>query len=117
MFVACIVISAILAAVLLLSAIGKIRRDPRQMGTMRKVGFPENKLWLLALAEAAGAIGLVVGLFWWPLGAAAALGVIGYFIGAIVSHLRVKDTAIAIAAPAALLAVAAVAMVLRLVSA
>jgi hypothetical protein len=115
MFVACIVVSVMLAAVLLLSAVGKIRRDPRQMVTMLKVGFPEDKLWLLALAEAAGAVGLVVGLYWWPLGVAAALGVIGYFIGALVSHLRVKDTAIA--APAALLTVAGVAMVFRLVSA
>src|ERR1700736_6143049 len=115
MFVACIVVSVMLAAVLLLSAVGKIRRDPRQMVTMGKVGFPEDKLWLLAVAEAAGAVGLLAGLYWWPLGVAAALGVIGYFIGAIVSHLRVKDTAIA--APGALLAVAAVAMVFRLVSA
>ena len=39
----------------------------------------------------AWALGLVVGI-WWPLiGVAAGLGLVLYFVGAIVSHLRVGD--------------------------
>jgi hypothetical protein len=38
---------------------------------------------LLALALA-----LVAGLFWWPIGVAAATGVTVYFVGAVGSHLR-----------------------------
>ncbi|WP_028805414.1 DoxX family protein [Streptomyces sp. 142MFCol3.1] len=115
MFLATSIVSILLAAVLAASASGKLRHDPKQMETMRKVGFPASKLWLLAAAEFAGAAGLAVGLFWWPLGAAAAIGVIGYFMGAVASHVRVRDFKVA---PAAiLLAVAAGALTLRLLSA
>jgi hypothetical protein len=115
MFIATIVVSALLAAFLLLSAQGKLTRDQRQLKTMARVGFPENRLWLLACAETAGAVGLVGGLFWWPLGIAAAAGVIVYFIGASAAHLRVRDWNVT--APVVLLAAAAAALVVRALSA
>ena len=114
MFVATAIVSALLAAVLLVSARGKLVRDPAQMKTMAAVGFPEDKLWLLASAEIAGAAGLVAGLFWWPLGVAAAAGVIAYFVGAVASHLRVRD--LKVPAPVVLMLVAVAALVLRAVS-
>jgi hypothetical protein len=70
------VISGLLAAALPLSGQGKLAKDPRQLKTLTTVGFPENRLWLLASAEIAGAVGLVAGLFWWPIGVAAEIGVI-----------------------------------------
>jgi hypothetical protein len=115
MFIATIVVSALLAAVLLISARGKLARDPAQMKTMVRVGFPEERLWLLAAVEAAGAIGLAVGLFWWPLGIAAAAGVIAYFVGATGAHLRVRDWQVT--APVVLLAAGVAALVLRALSA
>jgi hypothetical protein len=114
MFLATAIVSALLAAVLLVSARGKLVHDPAQLKTMARVGFPEDKLWMLAGAETAGAAGLVIGLFWWPLGIAAAAGVVAYFIGATGSHLRVRDWQIT--PPAALLGVAAAALVLRALS-
>jgi hypothetical protein len=111
MFIVTAVVSALLAAVLLLSATGKLRRDEGQLATMRKVGFPEDRLWLLASAEIAGAVGLVAGLFWWPLGVAAGVGIVLYFVGALASHLLKRDWKVA--PPAALLAVGALALVLR----
>jgi uncharacterized membrane protein YphA (DoxX/SURF4 family) len=115
MFLATSIVSILLAAVLVASASGKLRHDPKQMETMHKVGFPASKLWLLAAAELAGAAGLAVGLFWWPLGVAAAIGVIGYFVGAVASHLRVRD--FKVAPPVVLLVIAAGALALRLLSA
>jgi hypothetical protein len=115
MFIASAVVSALLAAVLLLSGRGKLARDPAQMKTLGKDGFPEDKVWLLAAAEIAGAAGLVAGLFWWPLGIAAAAGVIAYFAGAVGSHLRVGDWQVT--PPAVLLAAAVGALVLRALSA
>ncbi|MEU8007079.1 DoxX family protein [Catellatospora sp. NPDC049111] len=57
-------------------------------------------------------IGLLTGLLWWPVGVAAAIGVILYFVGAIAAHLRQKDWAVT---PAAILAIAAgAALVLRM---
>ncbi|MFI6079454.1 DoxX family protein [Streptomyces sp. NPDC051217] len=115
MFIATVIVSVLLAALLVFSAIGKLRRDPAQMKTMRQVGFPEDRVWSLAAAETAGAVGLVAGLFVWPLGVAAAVGVIVYFIGAGAAHLRVRDTNIA--APVIILLVAAADLALRLLSA
>src|SRR5437879_2380298 len=50
-----------------------------------------RSLPLLAACEFAGAVGRVVGI-WWPLiGIAAGIGLVLYFVGAIVFHLRVGD--------------------------
>jgi hypothetical protein len=114
MFIAAVVVTALLAAVLLLSARGKLVRDPTQMKTMTRVGFPEDRLWLLATAETAGAVGMVIGLFWWPLGIAAAAGVAAYFVGATGAHLRVRDWQAIV--PAALLVLGLAALILRAVS-
>jgi uncharacterized membrane protein YphA (DoxX/SURF4 family) len=111
MFIAAAIVASLLALLLVVSGRGKLVKDPQQMETMRKVGFPEDKLWLLATAEFAGAAGVVAGLFWWPIGVAAAIGIALYFVGAIGSHLRVKDKAFV---PAFVLLVVAVAvLVLR----
>jgi uncharacterized membrane protein YphA (DoxX/SURF4 family) len=111
MFIAAAIVSGLVAALLVVSGRGKLVRDPQQMKTMATVGVPEDKLWLLATAEFAGAVGLVAGLFWWPIGVAAAAGVVLYFIGAVGSHLRVKDKNFAPAL--VVLLVAATALVLR----
>ena len=50
-------------------------------------------------------------MFWWPIGIAAAVGVVLYFIGAVGAHLRVKDRNFGPAL--VLLVVAVVALVLR----
>jgi uncharacterized membrane protein YphA (DoxX/SURF4 family) len=114
MFLATAIVSGLLAAVLLLSGRGKLVKDPQQLKTMSTVGFPEDRLWLLAAAETAGAVGVVAGLFWWPIGVAAAAGVILYFLGAVGAHLRVRDLNFA---PALVLLMAGVAaLVLRVLT-
>ena len=115
MFIVTAIVSALLAVGLLGSGRAKLVREKTVMQTMSTIGFPLDRLWLLAAAEFAGAVGLVVGLFWWPLGVAAAIGVILYFIGAVGSHLRVRDLK-GIAPAAVLLVVAIAALVLRLVT-
>jgi uncharacterized membrane protein YphA (DoxX/SURF4 family) len=106
MYIAAAVVSALFAAALLISARSKLVKGEAVIAGMAKVGVPADKLWLLAAAEIAGAVGLVVGLLWWPIGVAAAIGLILYFLGAIASHLRVRDKAIA---PATVLLIVAVA--------
>ncbi|MER5618065.1 MULTISPECIES: DoxX family protein [unclassified Streptomyces] len=54
-----------------------------------EVGFPVSLLWLLGLAQCAGALGLIAGLYWSPLAVAAAVGLVLYFLGAVGSHIRV----------------------------
>ncbi|AJE44455.1 DoxX family protein [Streptomyces nodosus] len=90
-----IVVSAVFAALLLASAGGKLARQEMQMTTLRKVGFPEDKAWLLGACEVAGAGGLVLGVWRPPLAIAASCGLILYFLGAIASHVRIRDFAVA----------------------
>ena len=111
MFIAAAIVSSLLAAALIVSARGKLVKDERLVTGMAKVGVPHERLWLLAIAELAGAVGLIVGLFWWPIGVAAAIGVILYFIGAVTFHLRVHDRRVE--APAIVLLVAVAALILR----
>src|SRR5690606_10374925 len=62
----------------------------QQMTTLERVGFPERYVPLLAAAELAPPAGILTGLPSPPLGVAAAVGLIPYFIGAVGSHLRVR---------------------------
>lgn len=115
MFIAYAVVGILLAAVLTGSAVATFTRQEKVVGSMLGVGVPESWLPRLATLKAAGAVGLLVGLAIPLLGVAAAIGVILYFIGAAITHLRVKDYAIAPVVVILLIAVAA--LVLRLASA
>jgi hypothetical protein len=74
------------------SGLGKLRRDPKIVRIVHEVvGVPLSYFPHLAACEIAGALGLVLGI-WWPfLGMAAGIGLVIYFVGAIVSHVRVGD--------------------------
>ncbi len=67
MFIATAVASVVLALLLLASAWGKLTGDPMQTATLARVGVGPGLLPYLAAAEIAGALGLLAGLFWWPL--------------------------------------------------
>ena len=87
-----LVITLVFAAMVAFSGIGKIRRDPKIVHVIHEVvGVPLKYFSLLAACELAGALGLVLGI-WWPyLGVAGGIGLILYFVAAIVFHLRVGD--------------------------
>ncbi len=93
MFVGAAVVSSLLATLLAFSAIRKFSHRPEIVATYTRVGVPEDKLDYLAVILLAGAVGLVVGLFWGPLGVAAAVGLVVYFLLAIGAHIRAHDTA------------------------
>ena len=85
-------ITLVFALMVLFSGIGKIRRDPRQVKVVHEtVGVPLDYFPLLAGCEFAGAVGLVVGIWWPPTGIMAGTGLVIYFVGAVVAHLRVRD--------------------------
>lgn len=116
MGIAYLVIAILLAAILVFSGLGKLRGDPRIVRVIHElVGVPMKYFPLLAACEFAGAMGLVLGI-WWPLlGVAAGIGVVLYFVGAIVSHLRVGDVR-GIGPAAFLLTMAAGALVTRILA-
>ncbi|MQY18536.1 DoxX family protein [Nocardia macrotermitis] len=56
-----------------------------------EVHVPEGALPYLATLKLAGAVGLVAGLVWLPwVGVAAGIGLVLFFVGAIVAHLRAR---------------------------
>jgi DoxX-like family len=56
-----------------------------------EVGVPRSWLPALAAAKLAGALGLVAGLLGLaPLGIAAAVGLVLFFVGAVATHLRAR---------------------------
>jgi hypothetical protein len=111
MFILLTVVTVVLSVALLASAGAKLTKQPALVEGMTKVDVPIDKIWMLAVLEIAGAVGMLVGLRVMPLGLAAAIGVVLYFVGAIIFHVRANDTAIA--PPAALGVVALVVAVLQ----
>ncbi len=92
MFIAYTIIAIIMSLLLIASGVAKLRRNPQIVHSIHEVvGVPLRWLPWLAACEFAGAAGLLIGIVWWPLGIAAAIGVILYFISADISHVRVKD--------------------------
>ncbi|MFI6086012.1 DoxX family protein [Streptomyces sp. NPDC051217] len=115
MFIAYAVVGILLAAALSGSAFAMGTRHEKIVTSMAKLGVPDSWLPRLASLKAAGALGLLVGL-WVPfLGAAAAVGVVLYFAGAVIYHVRAKDYAIA--PPVVFVVLAVAALILRIATA
>jgi hypothetical protein len=53
--------------------------------------YPYGVYRMVGLLEVAGAGGLIAGLFYPPLGIAAATGFMALMVGALISHIRAKD--------------------------
>jgi hypothetical protein len=113
MLVAAAVTSVLLAALLAYSAFTKLSHQERFVQGYTRVGVPEDKLDYLAGLLLAGAAGLVLGLFWAPIGVAAAVGVVLYFLAAIAFHLRADD-AEHLPTPLVIASLTTAALVLRL---
>jgi DoxX-like protein len=79
-----------------------------------KVGVSESWLTTLGVLKAAGALGLLAGIRVRFIGIAAAVGLVLFFIAAIITHLRGRDSSFGLAIVFLLLALAA--LVLRVAS-
>jgi hypothetical protein len=114
--IAFLAVTIVLAIIVTFSGIAKIRRHPHLVRVIHEtVGVPLKFFPLLAACEFAGALGLLAGIWWPPLGIAGGIGLVIYFVGAVVSHLRVSDFN-GIGSAAFMLVVAAAALVLRILT-
>jgi len=116
MFIAYVVIAVLLSLVLFMSARADITRDPKITEQLKEIGVPESWFVPLGLIKIAGALGLLIGIVYRPLGIAAAIGVVLYFLGAVITHVRAGDTK-GIATPAVIMLVSAAPLVLGLATA
>ncbi len=112
MIIATAIVSTLLALTLLASGVMKVRRAPAVVDNLIPLGVPEPAIPVLGTLELAATLGLLAGLFWWPLGVAAAIGSTIYFVGAVVTHLCARDYAIAPAAALLLASASALTLIL-----
>ncbi|MGE5156338.1 MAG: DoxX family protein [Betaproteobacteria bacterium] len=91
MFIAYAVVGILLAFGVLASAAAQISRNKVILENLAHLGIPLGMLPFLATCLIAGGVGLLVGLWYPPLGIAAAVGLVLYFVGALIAHLRKGD--------------------------
>lgn len=88
---ALVVITLITAAITAAIAIADFVPARFVLANSAEVGVPPSWLPALGAVKLAGAAGIVVGLLGpWQLGTAAAAGLVAFFVGAIVTHLRAR---------------------------
>ena len=87
-----VTISLLLAAACLLPAVGKLTGQPRMRKSAAHFGISWSRYRLIGVAELAAAAGILIGLWWHPLGVAAAAGMALLLLGAIVTHRKAADS-------------------------
>src|SRR5437899_6231498 len=112
MFTAYVIVTVLAAAANIFSATLDFIRYKQILINMARVGVSESWLTVLAIRKAAGALGLLIGIYVPWIGIAAAAGLTLFFVGAIIIHLRGRDYSVGFAVVFLLLAV--VALVMRL---
>jgi hypothetical protein len=90
-FIAYVVLTVVLSLLLVFSAVPDITRDPKITEGLKALGVPDSWFLPLGLVKIAGALGLLAGIAYRPLGIAAAIGVVLYFLGAVITHVRGGD--------------------------
>ena len=107
MFTAYIIVTVLAAAANTFSATLDFIRYKQILINMAKVGVSESWITILGILKAAGALGLLIGIGVPLIGIAAAVGLVLFFVAAIITHLRAHDYSFGLAVVFLLLAVAA----------
>ena len=88
-----VTISLLLAAACLLPAAAKLSGHPKMQQSAAHFGIPWPRYRLIGVAELAAAAGILIGLWWHPLGVAAAAGMALLLVGALITHRKTADRA------------------------
>jgi hypothetical protein len=91
--IALIILATVLSLGAAASAIGKFSKRADLVTQLTGLGVPEKMIPVLGLLEVAGVAGLIVGIWFAPIGVAAAAGLTLYFAGAVIAHVRHHDSA------------------------
>ncbi len=91
MHTAYVIVTVVAALWVGFSAVSLLRRAPFVVDPLVDYGVPTTWWTLLGLAKAAGALGLLLGLWIPVLGITAAIALILYFTGAVVTVLRARS--------------------------
>ncbi|WP_280247080.1 DoxX family protein [Nocardia abscessus] len=91
MSIPAIALTVILAAQFTVFGILKLAAVKQMRDRAAHVGMSVTTYRVIGALEVAGAAGLVIGTVWWPVGLAAGIGLVLLMVGAIATHLRVRD--------------------------
>jgi DoxX-like family len=116
MFTAYVAVTILAAAANAAAAVFDFARADRVLANMTKVGVPRSWLVPLGALKAAGALGLLVGIGVPLLGVAASAGLVLFFVGAVITHIRAHAEALSYAYPGTFLLLAVGSLVPRLAS-
>jgi hypothetical protein len=94
-----VIVTALLAALFGFASLIKVVGLRQSLAIRDHLGVKPVQWRLIGLLELAGVAGVLVGLFWPPIGVAAAIGLALLVLGAIVFHVRASDS-VADTAPA-----------------
>jgi uncharacterized membrane protein YphA (DoxX/SURF4 family) len=85
-------LSLLLAAACLLPGSAKLLGHPKMQKSAARFGIPWRRYRLIGVAEVAAAAGVLIGLWWHPLGLAAAAGMALLLLGAVITHRQAADS-------------------------
>lgn len=85
-------ITILLAALCLLPSAAKLSGQPAMQASAEHFDIDWPRYRLIGVAELAAASGILAGLAWPPLGLAAASGMAALLVGALVMHVRARDS-------------------------
>jgi len=117
MFIATAILSVLLALAFAQVGISKVSTAAdKMMAELGRLGLSIRLIRLIGVLEILGAAGLVIGLWIGPLGIAAAVGLVLLMIGAVIYHIKARDTAKKTMSPLILLLLSATVIALRAAS-
>ncbi len=94
MFIATVILSVLLALGFAMAGVSKLSTSADKMVTeLGRLGVSARLVRIIGVLEILGAAGLVIGVWLGPLSIAAATGLTLLMIGAVLYHLRARDTA------------------------
>ena len=85
-------LSLLLAAACLLPGSAKLLGHPKMQKSAAHFGIPWRHYRLIGVAELAAGAGVLIGLWWHPLGVAAAAGMALLLLGAVSTHRQAADS-------------------------
>jgi predicted membrane channel-forming protein YqfA (hemolysin III family) len=109
-----IVLVILLAVACVGSSFADWKKVPQVMDSLERLKVPIGMRPLLPMFKMAGALGIIIGLRVKPLGIVAAFGLVLYFIGAVLFHMRAKDPVKEEIPALALTAIAVIVFALRI---
>ena len=110
MYISQVILSILLALLFLGTGAAKLTGAQVSRSDAERFGYSYPRFRIIGALEVAAAVGLVVGLFVEALAVATAVGLALLMIGAVFTHLRVKDP-VAKAVPAAVIVVLSVLLI------